>query len=946
MRSRATLCLSLALLTLAGACADDPVPPPAGCERREDCAMGEICAPDKTCRAAECGVDDDCIATNPKKVCNLSTLSCEYKEGFADDCDAARPCPFGEFCSTLLGSCRTSSTAADCTRRGQCPAGQTCDRDANKCIPDPGCYGDEFCEDGEICDLVNHECTQVSIQCTRCSADNTCAGTATCDQAKRECVASGDEAACRTGEFCDPLRRCVQCIRDDQCGPGTFCNASVGRCESNVQCVDDPSECPANQNVNCVTCVEPQVCDRRTRQCQAPAIVCEDNIDCPSMQFCDTNFDPPVCAPRIPDCLNDLLEPNATPTAARRLEGALRFEELKICPADLDWYRIDVEAGTYLTIDVRFRHVDGDVEAQLYLADGTTLVDESRSTNDNERVELAVGTRTTLLLKVFLAVPAVNPTPYEIIVARDAGDLCADDGHEDDDDVASAKVLESDTPYEGRICTADPDWFVIRNVPASSRITAHLDVRARLGDLDLELWRGNSSQPLLRATSTNDGEDLAYDASFGGDYYLRVVGKRADSNVYTVRAEVRDSPGLVCQDDRFEPNQAPEEATRAPDMTMTPDLEELSLCEGDEDWYVVNLGPGEAALADIGFEPSVDLELKLYAPGATAGGAAPIIQSSARFGREFVGWRATTPGDYYVRVHTVEAESIAPYTMHIERLPPLVCTDDFVDAQGLGDTQLEAFPMDLPPTRLDGLTLCAGDSDWYQLILMGGFTNVVRLHYIESDATLDAIIYDGNGAQLVNTAGGGSAKEIAVNVEGAGGIAVVFLEARRSLGFETVYNITVDLAPLVECENDSAEPNDILSLASEAASSTVSPILVDGLSLCTTTFNLATMQGDQDWFEIHPPAVGARITARTLAPNGDLFLELRSPGGARRACINSGPNRCYSDGNDREELVTFTATTTNPYYLRVGSVYSSQAAVVRPLDSDTKYRLELEYTAP
>lgn len=938
---------ALLLLALAAACADDPVPPGPACERREDCPSGQICAPDETCRAAECGVDDDCIAVDPKKVCELSTLTCVYKAGFADDCDAARPCPFGEFCSTLLGSCLTSSTAADCTRRGQCPAGQTCDRDANKCIPDPGCYGDEFCEGGEICDLVNHECTQVSVQCTRCAADNTCGTGAQCDQAKRECVVVGEEAACRTGEFCDPLRRCVQCINDDQCGPGTFCNASLGRCESNVQCVDDPSECPANQNVSCVTCVAPQICDIRTRQCQAPPTVCENDIDCPGEQFCDTNFDPPVCAPRVPDCLDDLLEPNPSASTARRLDDAeSRFAELKICPANLDWYRLDVEAGTYLTVDVRFRHAEGDLEAQLFLADGVTLVDESRSTNDNERVELAVGTRTTLLLKVFLAVPAVNPTPYELVVARDPIEACPDDGHEEDDDLAAARTLESDTPYEGRICTADPDWFVLRDVPASSRITAHLDVRARLGDLDLELWRGNSTRPLLRAASTSDGEDLSYDASFAGDYYLRVVGKRADGNVYTLRAEVRDQAGLVCRDDGFEPNQGPTEATRAPDTTMTPDLDQLSICEGDEDWYVVNLGPGEGLLADIGFDPVVDLELKLYAPGAMAGGSAPIAQSSARFGREHVGWRAATAGDYYVRVHTVEAGATTPYSMHLERLPPLVCLDDFVDAQGLGDTQLDAYPLDVPPTRIDGLTLCAGDSDWYQLVLVGGFTNVIRLHYIESDATLDALIYDGAGAQLVGTAGGGSAKEIAVNVEGAGGIAVAFLEVRRSLGFESAYDLTIDLTTLDACLDDAEEPNDLLTSVSRVASSSVSPVIVDALTLCTSAISLETGEGDQDWYEINPPAVGARITARTVAPDGDLFLELLSPGGARRACINAGPNRCYSDGNDEEELVTFTATTTNPYYLRVGSVYSSAQAPVRPLDADTKYRLEIEYSGP
>jgi len=924
-------------LTLA-ACSKEPVPPPTPeCDVNVDCGENMVCAPDQTCQMGECSADADCIAKDPRKICVPGTLSCIFTPPFSDECDNTRPCVFGEFCSTLLGSCHTSSTAADCTRRGQCPAGQTCDKDANKCVADPGCYGDRFCEESEICDLMNHECTQVSIECARCTSEGACNGNAVCNSLSRECVAPGNEASCRTGEQCDPLRRCVQCLNDDQCGPGTFCNAALGKCESNVQCVDDPSQCPSGMNVRCVTCVEPEICDRRTRQCQAPATPCDDDIDCPGLQYCNKELDPPVCAPRIPDCLNDLQEPNNRPAQARLLDATtLRFEELKSCPGDPDWYRLDVAAGTYLTVDVRFRHIDGDLEAQLFLADGTTLVDESRKTTDNERVEIAVGTDTTLLLRVFLAVPSVNPTPYELIVSRDRGDLCADDANENDDALGTAKPIVSDVPYDGRICSADPDWFVISNVPASTRITAHLDVTASLGDLDLELWRAGSTRPLLTSASTTDDEDLAYDASFAGEYFLRVNGKRADTNVYSLRVELREHPGLVCADDRFEVNNAPPEATRVPDMTLTNDVPDLSICGGDEDWFVVNLGPGEAVMADVGFDPHVDLELKLYGPGAMSGQNAPLSASNSVFGREHVAWRADLPGDHYVRVHGLEPDQISPYTMHIQRLPPLVCSDDFVDAQMRGNDQADPFLLDVPPTRIDDLSLCFGDSDWFQLFLLGGFTNVVRLHYIENDAILGAGIFGLDGTPLIATQPvAGAWKELALNVNGAGGVAVVNMQVQLQQGFETPYNITIDLIPLPDCEADRAEPNELLELASTITASTASPQAFDGLSLCSSA-------SDEDWFEIHPPRIGARISARTIADSGDLFIELRGPSGTVRACTNGGNDRCYSDGNDPEELVTFTATTTRPYFLRVGSIYSNPA-LPAPLDIDTKYRLELEY---
>ena len=48
----------------------------------------------------------------------------------------------------------------------------------------------------------------------------------------------------------------------------------------------------------------------------------------------------------------------------------------------------------------------------------------------------------------------------------------------------------------------------------------------------------------------------------------------------------------------------------------------------------------------------------------------------------------------------------------------------------------------------------------------------------------------------------------------------------------------------------------------------------------------------------------------TLFTDGDLSMELFSQGAIARACNNFGPDRCYSDGNDLTEMVSFTATTT------------------------------------
>src|SRR5262249_42446796 len=148
------------------------------CKNDSDCAAGKRCGAGVCIANAECTTDAECVASDPRKRCDVEgkTFACVFRDGFADECDVSRPCAFGQFCSTLLGRCLDSGSARDCTRRSQCPAAQICDRQANKCIPDKGCYGDAFCETGELCDLVAHICRSQSIDCTSCMATGACEG--------------------------------------------------------------------------------------------------------------------------------------------------------------------------------------------------------------------------------------------------------------------------------------------------------------------------------------------------------------------------------------------------------------------------------------------------------------------------------------------------------------------------------------------------------------------------------------------------------------------------------------------------------------------------------------------------------------------------------------------------------------------------------------------------
>lgn len=1059
-------------VAIVASCGDDDVR--RQCTTTHDCPDGTVCDPAVgQCTGDACVTDPDCAAQDVRQRCDSSTRTCVFRDGFADDCDALRPCDLGQFCSTLLGQCLETASAVDCTRRSQCPSGQICDHAASKCVALPtGCLSDLYCEPGEMCDTINATCEVVVDECTACTGSrasnadtssdtDVCPSETHCDEATLACVPDDDTVAgpCRTGERCVG-GRCIQCVADSECGPGLFCNTSTGRCESSEQCADTLEECPtsagsagstgsagaagsagsgagsgASAQIHCFVCPTDETCDARTKTCRAVARTCQSEIDCDEGQLCDLTASPSICVARVPDCLNDVLDTPANNSVATAhpltaasagststetgAQGAATttwaFDELALCPGDVDWYTLDVAPGTYLTLDARFEQSDGDIDLQLLLPDGRTVIAESRSTTDNERVELEVGTQVSLLIKVFLAVPTPNSVPYRLLVRQGAGATCPDDDHEPDDQPSEAHAIASDAPYEGRLCAADPDWFVVRDVAPGTRIRAKLAFTHSLGDLDLELRRADATTPLLAARTEDDNEEITYDASYGGDFLLRVVGKRADQNVYTLRVDLRASDDAVCLDDRFEPNDAfaPEtldvplqeddgtntSTTSAPNDHVTA-WDDLSVCEGDEDWYAIELLGDETFTAEIQFAPSGDLDLALYPK--TEDDDPKLVPLAIADGfldpREWLVYQSGTvpsPIPVLLRVFGHTEADLSPYTLRVARWRDDLCSPDRFDSHDLGDDIDHAIALGSPDAsssssssssassssssgtfdgfgldRLDNLTSCTpDDNDWYEVFLSPGEDHVLRLQWSNDEAVLEASFFDEEGLPLETAASTWPTKNVQrtrFNRSSAHDFSRIFAKISNMGEAASRYNLVLDHRLGWSCRVDAYEPNDVRADATATATANIpvsstgtASVTLRDLTLCVTDEaesapddansggGASNDGGDEDWFVIVPPIVGAQIRAAVHHVSGDLQLELLSPGGSRRACVNADVNRCFSDGPGLDERVTFTATTTAPYLLRIGSIYSDPN--LRPLapdDANTPYTLELGFTVP
>jgi hypothetical protein len=260
-----------------------------------------------------------------------------------------------------------------------------------------------------------------------------------------------------------------------------------------------------------------------------------------------------------------------------------------------------------------------------------------------------------------------------------------------------------------------------------------------------------------------------------------------------------------------------------------------------------------------------------------------------------------------------------------------------------GNTMMDPFLMPFGPFREPELTLCIMDDDWFRVFLPGGNVNYLRTHFLGADTVVDFELWQGT-AQLFTTVGQPfpNHREAIITIPGSG-VAVAEVHTTRTIGADAHYSLSLDLAPVFACNDDPYEPNETALMPSLAASSSMAPTVLSDATLCASVRD-ATDTGDEDWYVLNPPAAGARINASITFTEGDLLLELFSQNAIARACLNFGPDRCYSDGNGLSEMVTFTATTTLPYLLRVSSVYSSPNVPIRPPDIDTPYELTVEYT--
>jgi hypothetical protein len=319
-----------------------------------------------------------------------------------------------------------------------------------------------------------------------------------------------------------------------------------------------------------------------------------------------------------PNCIDSSLEPNEDSSGAPNIPPG-RYDDLKICPGDRDFFGIEVPSGFVVTVRADFSHAQGDLDLVL-LDDRSQIVARAFSSTDDEELAWLNQSRSDSFVLQVRPVSDDLSVPYrlEIEVAEGEVEECAPDFFEPNDSADAVQGFPVDggiDDFRATMC-GDEDFYAL-DVAAGTEVSATITFDGQIADLDMELW-DLDRRAVDRSNSAGSAEEVSYTTVRDGLHFVRVF-RNGVSGVpeYTLNVAVggQVEEGECAEFDTSEPNDDRNMAAPAP---LEGEVENVGLCTGDEDWYVFQVSPNQTILALLeaipigGFgEPLTDIRLEL-----------------------------------------------------------------------------------------------------------------------------------------------------------------------------------------------------------------------------------------------------------------------------------------------------------------------------------------------
>ena len=258
----------------SGTCGGDGAVCSANAECINTC-IGSVCAPTSgvggTCDASDGADCTGALGCDGSGTCGGDGAGCAANEDCVNTCIGSACAPTG----SLGGACDAGDTG-DCTSALDCDASGVCGGNGAVCSGNADCVNTcigSFCGNGaatgETCDTDDDaDCASgicVGATCEACEDDQANPGVDNgCDAETPFCLTSGG-----AGAF-----ECIECVASNDCGFGSFCNATNAcetGCEFNTDCGGGTPACDLSQGSPgvCAVCVNDQAGTAEDNGCSA-----------------------------------------------------------------------------------------------------------------------------------------------------------------------------------------------------------------------------------------------------------------------------------------------------------------------------------------------------------------------------------------------------------------------------------------------------------------------------------------------------------------------------------------------------------------------------------------------------------------------------------------------------------------------------------------------------
>ncbi len=619
-----------------------------------------------------------------------------------------------------------------------------------------------------------------------------------------------------------------------------------------------------------------------------------------------------------PLCQDDRFVGNSSADAAQPISRAGVLDQtesalmgLKICDSSEDWFSIELQEGDALKWDVRFNHMDGDIDAYLVGPDKVTVLDSALAENVDESLEYTVGVggAGTYYLKVVGAY-AVRMEYRVLTYVNGVGPelpACPDRFGSNESRDLAAEVGPG--TYGGLVVCGNPNlpkWFKVP-MRAGETIDVDLGFSRAQGRINLKLY---NEARVLEAQSNNnqDSQSVSFKSLQDQYVFIEVSTLRTVSwNNYDMTIALQGAE--VCVDDRFSGNHALADAA----LVDSPGIyTQMRICDGANDWFAVDLVKDKKFEAFIRFKHSeADFDLYLWGPDENAGNpltAPPVVVGSGTDSTNAVNQESVVFTPKYTGRHFVEVRPKAPARVSydlllfrdvngdgtLEGTPDRVCPDQFEN----NDTRGTSHP--ISPGNYSDLSVCktSGVADWdfYKVFVPGNATLTVDLQFKHADGNIDLQVYRGSEANPIASSKTLTNNElVTVTNTGAGETYViqVFGEGMGTTA-RNYYDMEVLLEYADACTNPAIAGTDKITAKTLGASAH------ENLQLC---------EGTEHWYKFALTS-GDDLNAKMDLNSrfGDLEIELLDSSGN---VVANDPRSANLKG------VEYDVTVSDTYYLRV-----------------------------